>query len=199
MTRFIKGLWNAITAMKNATGNIVFLLLISLLVFAVFYSDRPGIPDSTALILDPTGIIVDQKRAIDPVSEFLSGYEDKEDSETLLRDILEALDTATTDDRVKSLVLDLHHFRGASMSKLEEIGVAIVKFKASGKPVFAFAPGYSQGQYLIAAHADKVYLDQQGFQAFGGVFLTGFSVYPTYFKSALEKLKIDFHVFKAGL
>ncbi len=119
MTRFIKGLWNAITAAKNAAGNIVFLLLILLLVFAIFYSDRPGIPDSTALVLDPTGIIVDQKRAIDPLSEFLSGYEEKEDSETLLRDILEALDTATTDDRVKSLVLDLHHFRGASMSILE--------------------------------------------------------------------------------
>lgn len=199
MTRFIKGLWNAVTATKNATGNIVFLLLLSLLVYAIFSSDRIGVPDSTALILNPTGIIVDQKRAIDPISEFLSGYEEKEDSETLLRDILEALDTATTDDRVKSLVLDLHHFRGASMSKLEEIGVAIGKFKASGKPVFAFAPNYSQGQYLIAAHADKVYLDQQGFQTFGGVFLTGLSLYPTYFKSALEKLKINFHVYKAGL
>ncbi|MCZ6503637.1 MAG: signal peptide peptidase SppA [Gammaproteobacteria bacterium] len=199
MTRFIKGLWNAVTATKNATGNIVFLLLLSLLVYAIFSSDRIGVPDSTALILNPTGIIVDQKRAIDPISEFLSGYEEKEDSETLLRDILEALDTATTDDRVKSLVLDLHHFRGASMSKLEEIGVAIGKFKASGKPVFAFAPNYSQGQYLIAAHADKVYLDQQGFQTFGGVFLTGLSLYPTYFKSALEKLKINVHVYKAGL
>lgn len=199
MTRFIKGLWNAITATKNAAGNIVFLLLVALLVFVIFTSDSPDIPDSTALILNPSGIIVDQIRAIDPVGKFLSGYDDTEDSETLLRDILEALDSASTDDRVKSLVLDLHRFRGASMSKLEEIGAAIEKFKASGKPVFAFAPSYSQSQYLLAVHADKVYLDAQGFETFGGVFFTGFSVYPTYFKSALAKLKINFHVFKAGL
>lgn len=199
MTRFIKGLWNAITATKNAAGNIVFLLLLSLVIFVIFSSGYPSVPDTTALILNPSGIIVDQIRAIDPVSKFLSDYEEKEDSETLLRDIIEALDTARTDDRVKSLVLDLDHFRGASMSKLEEIGGAIEKFKASGKPVFAFAPNYSQSQYLLAVHADKIYLDGQSYQTFGGVFLTGFSVYPTYFKTALEKLKINFHVFKAGL
>ncbi|MBQ74409.1 MAG: signal peptide peptidase SppA [Gammaproteobacteria bacterium] len=199
MTRFISQIWKGVTAAKNATGNILFVLLLTLLVFAIFTADSPAIPDSTALILNPTGIIVDQKRVIDPFSEFLSGYDETEDPETLLRDILEALESASTDDRVKSLVLDLRHLRGASMSKLEEIGVAIDKFKASGKPVFAFAPNYSQSQYLIAVHASKIYLDQQSYQTFGGVFFTGLSLYPTYFKSALAKLKVNFHVFKAGL
>ncbi|MBQ61486.1 MAG: signal peptide peptidase SppA [Gammaproteobacteria bacterium] len=199
MSSLIGKMWQGLTAAKNALGNILFVLLLILLTFAVFSTDSPAIPDSTALVLDPTGVIVDQKRAIDPVGEFLSGYDETEDPETLLGDILEALETASTDDRVKSLVLDLRHLEGASMSKLEEIGWAIDKFKASGKPVFAFAPNYSQSQYLIAVHASRIYLDQQSYQTFGGVFLTGLSLYPTYFKSALTKLKVNVHVFKAGL
>ncbi len=200
MIRLIKGIWNAITATKNAIGNLIFLGLVILVLVTVFSSESTAIADSTALIINPTGIIVDQKRVIDPFNKFLFAYEgNDEDSETLLRDILEAIEGASTDKRVKSLVLDLQRLRGASMSKLEEIGDAIEDFKETGKPVYAIAPSYSQTQYLIAVHADKIYLDKQSFQAFGGVFFTGLGVYPTYFKAASDKLKINIHVFKAGL
>jgi protease-4 len=84
------------------------------------------------------------------------------------------------------------------MSMLEEIGNAIDRFKESGKPVVAFAPGYSQTQYYLAAHADDLFLDSHSIPAFGGVFITGFGVYPTYFKAALDKLKVRFHVFRVG-
>lgn len=200
MIRLIKGIWHGITATKNAIGNLIFLGLAIFVLVAIFSSERTTIPESTALIVNPFGIIVDQKRIIDPFSRFLSGYEyDNEDSETLLRDVLEAIENGGADKRVKALVLDLHRLRGASMSKLEEIGIAIEKFKETGKPVYAIAPSYSQTQYFIAAHADKVYLDKQSFQTFGGVFFTGLGVYPTYFKAASDKLRINFHIFKAGL
>jgi protease IV len=198
MTRLFRGLWNILTTVKNATGNIIFVSLIVLLLVAMYSNESPSVPDTTALILNPTGVIVDQKTPIDPWSEFLSGYEEDE-TETLLRDLLEAIDKGTKDDRVKSLVLDLSKFNGASMSKLEEVSSAILRFKEAGKPVFAFAPAYSQGQYLLAVNADKIYLDEQSFQSLGGVFLTGLGVYPTFFKEALDKLKVNVHIFKAGL
>ena len=66
-------------------------------------------------------------------------------------------------------------------------------FKESGKPVITMADYYSQGAYLLAAHADHVLLNQSG-----AVLIEGFGVYQTYFKSALEKFNLTPHVFKVG-
>ena len=79
-----------------------------------------------------------------------------------------------------------------------EYEYALEDFKASNKPVLAFAPSYSQAQYLIASYADRIVLDENSFEPFGGVFLTGFSVDPLYYKTALDMLKIDVRVFAAG-
>ncbi len=198
MLSLIRKFWHTVTATKNAVGNIVFLILLALIIAGIFSAETPQIASSTALVINPTGIIVDQKQVVDPFSEFLTGYEE-EAAETLQRDIIEAIDTASEDNRIKALVLDLHAMRGASMSKLEEISISIEKFKTTGKPVYAFARRYNQAQYYVASHADKIYIDKQDFGGFGGVFLTGIGVYPTYFKDALDKLKITFHIFKAGL
>lgn len=198
MTRLIRGFWNILTALKNATGNLIFLSLVVLIIVALFTSESASVPDTTALILNPSGVIVDQLTPVDPVAEFFSGYGDDE-TETLQRDLLEAISRGAEDERVRSLVLDLYKLEGASMSKLEEIGSAILQFKESGKPVYAFGASYSQSQYLFAVNADKIYLDEQSFQALGGVFLTGLGVYPTFFKEGLDKLKVKVHIFKAGL
>ncbi len=198
MFSFIRKFWHTITATKNAVGNIIFLILVALIITGIFATETPQIASSTALVINPTGIIVDQKQVVDPFSEFLAGYEE-ESAETLQRDILEAINTASEDNRIKALVLDFHAMRGASMSKLEEISASIEQFKATGKPVYAFARRYNQAQYYVAAHADKIYIEKLDFGGFGGVFLTGIGVYPTYFKDALDKLKITFHIFKAGL
>ncbi len=196
--RIVRGLWRFITAAKNATGNLIFLAILALVVISAFTPDSITIPNSAALIINPTGNIVEQKKVIDPVAEFLSGY-DNEATETLLKDILDAIDAAGGDGRIKVLILDLDKLQGAAFSKLEEIGDALDTFKQSGKPVYAFARSYSQSQYYLATHADKVYIEENSGHFLGGVFLTGLGVYPIYFKSALEKYSIDYHVYKAGL
>lgn len=192
-----RGTWNFITGLKNALGNLLFLAILIFVLFVVLTSEKVSVPDTAALVIDPGGIIVEQKRALDPVNQFLSGY-DEQEAETLLRDILQAIESAQDDKRIKALVLDLEDLQGAPMSKLQEIGAALETFKQSEKPVYAFGPRYTQSQYYIASFADKVYLNEQSFQSFGGVFLTGLGVYPTHIKSAMDKLKINFHVFKVG-
>ncbi|MFT5211607.1 MAG: protease-4 [Flavobacterium sp.] len=198
LSRFFAGLWNAITSIKNAMGNLIFLLIIGLIVLTIFQTESISFPESSALVINPKGIIVEQKQAVDPLSEFLAGYENEE-SETLLKDVLNAIKSAETDDRIKLLVLDLSKFQGAAFSKLEEVGDALEHFKGTGKPIHAFGKSYSQSQYYLASHADQIFLDESSHQLLGGVFLTGLSVYPTYYKSLLEKLKINMHIYKAGL
>ena len=82
---------------------------------------------------------------------------------------------------------------GAGISKHQNIGAAIALFKKSGKQIIASGDVFNQSQYYLAAHADRVYMHPMG-----GVFLTGFGLYRNYFKTALEKLLIQFHVFRVG-
>lgn len=194
---YLKRFWNAVTTAKNFTTNVLFLLIVIFILVVLFTAEAVTVPESGALVLNPTGTIVEQKRAIDPFTRLTSGNQDEE-PESLLRDILKALDAAAGDKRIKAVVLDLHGLNGAPVSMLEEIGKAIDTFKESGKPVYAFGSGYTQTQYYVASHADHVYIDKHAFQSLGGVFLTGLGIYPMYFKSALDKLRIRFHIFRAG-
>jgi protease-4 len=198
MRRLLRVIWNSITAFKNFIGNLLFLAILIVVLVAVFsQTSKVSIPATAALVIDPSGTVVEQRRAIDPVADFL-GDGGAQEAETLLTDITEAISTAAGDERIKIMVLRLDALQDVSMSQMQEIGSSIAAFKTSGKPVYAFADSYSQNQYYLAAHADHVYLNDTSFQVFGGVFMTGMGVYPTFFKSALDKLKVQFHVFKVG-
>lgn len=195
----MKKIWNAITSIKNATGNIVFLAIVVFIVVAVFTREAIDVPDSAVLVVNPQGVIVEQKQMVDPFEQFFSGGYNGTDAETLLKDIVDAIELATEDDRIKAIALDLTELSGGSLSQMEEIGAGLTAFKAAGKPVYTFGSEYSQGQYYLAALADQVYLDKDSHPVFGGVFITGMGAYRLYFKSALDKLDLQFHVFKAGL
>ena len=66
--RFLKSVWRTITAMKNATTNIIFLVILALILIGLFSRQTIVVPESAALVIDPTGTIVEQKRAIPPLS-----------------------------------------------------------------------------------------------------------------------------------
>ncbi len=193
----MKKVWQFITSTKNAVGNLLFLGIIGLILFAVFQQDGNDVPESAVMIINPQGIIVEQTRAVDPVEEFLVGDQGAAD-ETLARDLIEAIDLAADDDRIKALALDLSKLQGSSLSVYEDIADAINDFKTSEKPVYAFGSDYSQSQYYLAAQADNVYLDRDQSPFIGGVFFQGFGAFPLYMKSALDKLEITVHVIKAG-
>ena len=186
----IRGFWQGLSVCRVIIGNLVFLALIILFLSFFFYGDKQDIPDEAALILSPQGDIVIQKTET-ILSSRLMGEASRE--ETLLKDIIDVIDHAKDDQRVKALVLDLQDMGSAASSKLADIGQALLRFKTGGKPIYASADYYGQQQYYLAAHADHLYLHPMG-----GVALTGFGIYRNYFKSALEKLMIQFHVFRVG-
>jgi protease-4 len=186
----IKGFWNGLSTFRIIVGNLLFLALIVLFLSIFFYDGKKDIPNEAALIVSPQGEIVIQ-RTETVLTSRLMGEASRE--ETLLKDIIDVIEHARDDHRVKVLVLDLHEMGRTATSKLSEIGEALKRFKAGGKPIYATGDYYGQQQYYLAAHADRIYLHPMG-----GVALTGFGVYRNYFKSALEKLMIQFHVFRVG-
>ena len=194
----MKKIWQTITALKNAIGNLLFIAFIALVLITLIGQESDGIPASAVMILDPEGVIVEQLRPIDPIEEFLRGDE-SENAETLGRDLVDAIQLAETDDRIKAIALDLSRLQGTTLNQYDYIGNALDSFKASGKPVFAYGARYSQSQYYLASFADTIYIDKESLPVMGGVFLQGFGAYPLYLKSALDKLQVSVHVIKAGI
>ena len=194
----MKKVWQVITAIKNAMGNLLFIAFIVFVIAALIGRESEGIPASTVMVVDPDGVIVEQLRPIDPIEEFLRG-EESENSETLGRDLVEAIQLAGTDDRIKAIALDLSRLQGTSLNQYDDIGNALDNFKESGKPVFAYGTHYTQSQYYLASFADTIYIDKESLPVMSGVFLQGFGVYPLYLKSALDKLQVSVHVIKAGI
>ncbi|MDH0308428.1 signal peptide peptidase SppA [Aeromonas caviae] len=190
-----RSLWRLLNFTRLMLVNLLFLLVVLVIVFSVSQSDNPSTPIEGALTLNLSGVLVEQRTQTDPTVQLLRQMDkgDEQPSEIVLSDLLWAIKSAGNDDRIKALVIKPQGLQGASLSKLQEVTAAIDAFKESGKPVIAMADYYSQGAYLLAAHADHVLLNQSG-----AVLIEGLGVYQTYFKSALEKLNITPHVFKVG-
>ncbi|MCU0558668.1 MAG: signal peptide peptidase SppA [Desulfobacterales bacterium] len=188
--RCIAGGWRFLTFCRTAAVNLMFVVLVAIALVALFSDRSPKLPDRAALVLSPSGTIVEQQ------TEFRLGkqlLDDEGPSETLLQDIIDAVDHSAGDPRIQAIYLDLRKLENAGLSKLQEIGSALKRFRGSGKPVIAWADYYNQRHYYLAAHANRVYVNP-----LGGVLLTGLGVYQNYYKSALEKLRIQFHVFRVG-
>ena len=188
--RFLGSFWNSVTVVRRFVGNLLFLLLVIFFISILFFDSEEDVPDGAALILTPEGNIVEQKTET-IMSSFILG--EAAQKETLLKDIIDVIDFAKDDDRIQMMVLDLRKMASAGISKLQDIGAALERFKSEGKQIIAFGDYFNQQQYLLAAHADRLYLSPMG-----TILLQGFGLYRMYYKTALEKLKIQFHAFRVG-
>ena len=182
---------SALTAVRHAFSFLILVVVISV-IGGMFAENLKPVPTEGALYLAPQGLLVDQKSYVDPLAQILS-QGSQQGNETLVRDIIEAIDTAKDDNRITHLLLDTDYMAGASLSKLQEIGSALRRFKATDKPIIAVADYFTQSQYFLAAHADEIILNP-----LGGVMITGFGSYRSYFKDALDKLKITMNIFRVG-
>lgn len=110
-----------------------------------------------------------------------------------LDEMMRALRSAQTDERIAAVYLDC---RGAAMgmASCEELRQAILSFKQnSGKPVYAYADSYSQGDYLLATAADSLFLNPMG-----AIDIHGIGGTTPFFTRALDKLGIKMQIVKVG-
>ena len=179
-----------LTFVRHTISFVILIFFVSILVGS-FAKDKQAIPQSGALVFAPSGSLVDQKTYVDPLSQII-GQGNQINGETLVRDAIAAIDYAADDKRITHLIIDVNNLGNAGLSKLQEIGYSIDKFREK-KPVIAIGDNFSQGQYYLAAHADEIIM-----HPFGGAEITGLSSYRNYFKDALSKLKIKVNVFRVG-
>ncbi|MEM0954305.1 MAG: signal peptide peptidase SppA [Pseudomonadota bacterium] len=184
--------WTGLTYLRIALGNLLLLGFIVLIIVAMRGQAPEPIDNNTALRLNPAGIVVDQKSYVDPLADLLSDGAES-GGEVLLADMIEAVKLAADDSRISALVMELDYTPGLGTSKSGELASAIAAFRAAGKPVIAWNDSFLQSQYLLATEADEIIIDPMG-----GVLLQGFANYQWHFRTALDALAVNMHVFQAG-
>ena len=184
-------LWHGADGLRKILHLVVLLFMFAIL-FGALASTSPPLPSQAALIIEPTGSLVEQFDG-DPYERALEELLGESKSQTLVKDIIDGLRMAKDDSRITAVVLELDRLGSAGLSKLASIADAIVDFRESGKPVIANASFYSQGAYYLAAHASEVYMHPDGL-----LFPQGFGMYMNYYKNALDKLEVDWNVFRVG-
>ncbi|NBV57324.1 MAG: signal peptide peptidase SppA [Bacteroidetes bacterium] len=123
---------------------------------------------------------------------FLSALDPNANIPLGLNKILQAIDQAKDDDKIKGIILDLTTF-SSGYAKISEIRNRLEDFKSSGKFIYAYADYYYFPTYYMASVADSVFINPEGEMSF-----TGMVGQVSFFAGALEKMGIEVQAIRAG-
>jgi protease IV len=189
--KLLRGFWKILVGIKDALVLLLLLIFFGLLFAGLSAAPNPRPPGSGALVVDLDGALVEQPAQADPVSAIAG--QSAPTREYRLRDVVRGLRAAAKDSDVKAVVLDLDRFTGGGQTAVADAGDAIDEVRRAGKPVLAFATGYSDSSYMLAAHASEVWLDPQG-----AVLVAGPGAPHLYYKGLLDKLGVEAKVYRVG-
>jgi protease-4 len=185
--KFVRAIWKLLVGIKDAL-----VLLFMLLFFGMIYaglSARPAPVRDGVLDLNLKGSVVEQP-ARREWSEVAGGSALQQ---YRLRDLVAALDQAKDDSRVKAVALDLDGFTGGGHTAMGDLADAVRRVRSSGKPVVAYATGYTNDSYELASAASEIWLNP-----LGAVAIAGPGGSNLYFKGLLDKLGVTANVYRVG-
>jgi protease-4 len=192
ISRVLKFVWRLVGLAYGLFMLLSLILIPVAMYFILSGGPRVTVEENVALVWVPIGNLTEQRDS--PVSNVvLDRLLPSNNRVTEVHGLIQSLDEAADDARISLAFLKLDQLTGATAGQLQDLAMAIQRFREAGKKVVAWAPGYSQAQYYLAAQADEIYLDPLGF-----VFLEGYSVYRQYFRDAIEKLEVDVNIFRVG-
>ena len=149
---------------------------------------KPEISKNSILYLDLSGNIPERYQPAD-IWQMLR---DVDGSGEALADILSAIRLAKNDAKINGIYINAQG-AAAGMASREEIVAALRDFKSSGKWIYAYSDGYSQGDYLMSAVADSVFLNP-----IGGVDVHGVATSIPFFKGLMDKLGVKMQIVRVG-
>lgn len=188
--RLLRGAWKLLVGIKDGLVLLAMLLFFGLIFAAL--TARPGAKalGEGALLLDLDGPIVEQPEE-QAAFAALSGQ--PRAKQYRVRDVVRAIDAARTDPKIKAVVLDLDGFGGGYPATLSAVTDALLRVRQTGKPVLAYATGYTDSGYRLAAAASEIWVDPMG-----GTIFTGPGGSQLYFKGLLDRLGVNAHVYRVG-
>lgn len=108
--------------------------------------------------------------------------------------MLKNLEKAENDPRVEGLILKLDSV-GLSRGQAEEFTAKIKEFKKSGKKIYAYAPSFTNQNYVIASAADKIIMPK----TMGAMSeIKGYFMEVPYYKTLGDKIGVKMNVIHIG-
>lgn len=166
----------------------LFILTVMAIVSSATHS-KYSVKDKSILYLDLSREIVEQPASLDIMAKLTKDGP----SADVLYNIIDAIDAAADDDRIKGIFIDANG-SSAGTAQRKAIIDALRRFKKSGKWIYSYGDYYSQGDYYIAAStSDSLYINP-----LASVDIHGLGGRMMFFKNLLDKIGVEMQVVKVG-
>jgi protease IV len=185
-------LWALVDGTRRAVFNLLWLALLIGVPVALLMGRADKMEDRTVLVLDLAGPLVEQG-AGGTRETLLRQVQGEDQGQVRLRDVIAVLDAAARDPKIERVLLLPEDLAGGGLAAQREVAAALERFKASGKQVVAWATGFDQRQYYLAAHASEVYVHPMG-----AVALQGYGRLRNYYRQALDRVGVSANVVRVG-
>lgn len=189
--KFLRELLAAILGVFIASGImfLVFLAFVSASASSFGEGEKASVKDNSVLELKLEQPIKDYApKSSDPLEALL----DLENERIGLSQIINAIENAKNDDKIKGISINTLLINGG-IAQIQEIRDKLLDFKKSGKFVMAYADFYLQKNYYLCSVADSIFVNPVGEVDFKGL-----STEILYFKDFEDKYGIKMEVIKHG-
>ena len=153
-----------------------FISIVGFALLYVLFGREPAVPSNATLVLRVGGSLAELAPA--DVVGYLRGSKTP-----TVRSIVDNLRKAKVDPRVKAVLLKPTGFESPFWGKVQEVRDAVLDFKKSGKPVYAYLEYGGDREYYLATAADKVFLMPSA-----PLDLVGVATYELFLRGTLDKI-----------
>jgi protease-4 len=177
------------------------MLLLFILIVASFSANSGGrrlvsIERGSILVFDLSMNVTDSPEHATPTDPLTNALSDDNTRNVPLHRLVSALKKAAKDDRIKGMLI-MGSFEpadfGTGYACLKEVREAVIDFKKTGKPVYAYLEAPTTRDYYVASAASTIYMNP-----YGEMEIPGLAVVKTYYKGGLDKAGIDVQVTRVG-
>jgi len=157
-------------------GAAVFFSIAGFFALYLLFGREPAVASNSTLVLQVGGDLSEVAPA--DVVGYLRGVR-----VPTVRSVIDNLRKAKVDSRVRGVILKPTSFSSPFWAKVQEIRDAVIDFRKSGKPVYAYLEYGGDREYYLATAADKIFLMPSA-----PLDLTGVATYEVFLRGTLDKI-----------
>jgi len=179
---------------KNVASATIGVFIAMMLMFLFFIVFLGSLADGKPTVSKNTVLEIDLSAAIPEITGNIeaSAFDFENAGALGLNTITQLIDHAAKDEKIKGILVKSSSV-GGGQSTIASIRESLMKFKESGKFIYAYSDYYSQSAYYLGSTADSVFLNPLGM-----IDIKGFSAFMPFYKTAMDKIGISMNIFYAG-
>ena len=164
-------------------GAAMFFSVAGFVLLYLLVGREPAVPPNATLVLRVGGNLAEI--APGDVVGYLRGVRTP-----TVRTLVDDLRKAKVDPRIKAVLLKPTGFESPFWGKVQELRDALIDFKSSGKPLYAYLEYGGDREYYLATAADKIFLMPSA-----SLDVTGVATYEVFLRGTLDKVGVvpDLH------